>query len=233
MIIRTVHRLHRRIGERFPGSGLAAVCLDLAQLAESTQARARTIAAPQLGLRIIVLLVVGGGIAALIAAGRLARIRLGDADVIGLFQGIEAAINIAVLAGAALFFLFTLESRIKRRRVLRDLHEMRSLAHVIDMHQLTKDPAVILDTAHRTESSPQRITDPFLLTRYLDYCSEMLSLIGKLAALYAQYLPDSVVIDAVNDIETLTTDLGRKIWQKIAIIEAYSGSQAASIAPRE
>ena len=44
------------------------------------------------------------------------------------------------------------------------------------------------------------------MTRYLDYCSEMLSLTNKLAALYAQYLPDAVVIDAVNDIEQLTTN---------------------------
>jgi hypothetical protein len=31
---------------------------------------------------------------------------------------------------------------------------------------------------------------PFELTRYLDYCSEMLSLTSKLAAVYAQNLPD-------------------------------------------
>jgi hypothetical protein len=232
-IIRTVQQLQRRISERFPGSGLASVCLDLAHLAQATQARARAIAAPRLGLRLIVLVVIAGGIAALIAAGRVTRVRMGDADVIALFQGIEAAINIIVLAGAALFFLFTLESRIKRQRVLRDLHELRSLAHVVDMHQLTKDPGVILGVDRPTESSPQRITDRFLLTRYLDYCSEMLALIGKLAALYGQYMPDSVIIDAVNDIETLTAGLGRNIWQKIAIIEAYDGTQAASIAPRE
>jgi hypothetical protein len=29
-----------------------------------------------------------------------------------------------------------------------------------------------------------------------------------------------VVIDAVNDIENLTSGLGRKIWQKITIISA-------------
>ena len=60
----------------------------------------------------------------------------------------------------------------------------------------------------------------FEVTRYLDYCSEMLSLISKLAALYAQNLPDAVVIDAVNDIEELTTNLSSKIWQKITIIDA-------------
>ena len=61
----------------------------------------------------------------------------------------------------------------------------------------------------------------FELTRYLDYCAEMLALIGKLAALYAEHVRDGVVvIDAVNDIENFTSSLGRKIWQKITIISA-------------
>jgi hypothetical protein len=60
----------------------------------------------------------------------------------------------------------------------------------------------------------------FELTRYLDYCAEMLALVGKLAALYAEGVRDSVVINAVNDIENLTSGLGRKIWQKITIIGA-------------
>ena len=104
----------------------------------------------------------------------------------------------------------------KRARVLAALHELRSLAHVIDMHQLTKDPTVVVGP--RTPASPAREMNQFELTRYLDYCAEMLALIGKLAALYAEKLRDTVVVNAVNDIETLTGNLGRKIWQKIMII---------------
>ena len=44
-------------------------------------------------------------------------------------------------------------------------------------------------------------------------------LTNKLAALYAQHLPDPVIIDAVNDIEDLTTNLCNKIWQKITILD--------------
>ena len=50
--------------------------------------------------------------------------------------------NIIVLMGAALFFLVTIEDRLKRRRALTALHELRSIVHVIDMHQLTKDPSM-------------------------------------------------------------------------------------------
>src|SRR5262249_56159010 len=98
---------------------------------------------------------------------------------------------------------------------------VRTSAHVIDMHQLTKDPSVILSREDRTPVSPNRSMTRYQLTRYLDYCSEMQSLTGKLAALYAQNLPDTVVIDAVNDIEELTTNFSRKIGQKISILEAY------------
>ena len=58
----------------------------------------------------------------------------------------------------------------------------------------------------------------FELTRYLDYCAETLSLSGKVAALYAQSSRDPVVIAAVNDIESLTSNMSAKIWQKILIV---------------
>jgi hypothetical protein len=58
----------------------------------------------------------------------------------------------------------------------------------------------------------------FELSRYLDYCSEMLSLTGKVGALYVQNLHDPVALASVNEIETLTTGLSRKIWQKLMII---------------
>ena len=58
----------------------------------------------------------------------------------------------------------------------------------------------------------------FELTRYLTYCSEMLSLVGKIAALYVQGFQDAIVLEAVNDVETLTTGLSQKIWQKILIL---------------
>jgi hypothetical protein len=91
---------------------------------------------------------------------------------------------------------------------------------VIDMHQLTKDPSqVIAGVGNRTRSSPKRTLTAYQLTRYLDYCTEMLSLVGKLAALYAQSNSDSVVLQSVNDIETLTNGISRKIWQKIMILD--------------
>ena len=57
------------------------------------------------------------------------------------------------------------------------------------------------------------------LGRYLDYCSELLSVTSKLAALLVQYFNDEVLLGAVNEIEALTTGLSGKIWQKIRLLE--------------
>ena len=58
------------------------------------------------------------------------------------------------------------------------------------------------------------------LSRYLDYCSELLAAIGKIAALYAQHLDDPVVLDSVSEVETLAAGLSAKIWQKLTILDA-------------
>ena len=46
----------------------------------------------------------------------------------------------------------------------------------------------------------------------------MLSLTAKTAALCAAHTTDAVVLDTVAYIETLTTDLSNKIWQKISLL---------------
>ena len=53
---------------------------------------------------------------------------------------------------------------------------------------------------------------------YLSYCSEMLSLTAKTAALCAEHSADGVVLETVSYIETLTTELSNKIWQKISLL---------------
>jgi hypothetical protein len=69
------------------------------------------------------------------------------------------------------FFLTSLETRFKRRNALRMLHRFRSLAHSLDMHQLTKDPEYVLHPLPTTASSPVRRLTRAELTRYLEYSS--------------------------------------------------------------
>jgi hypothetical protein len=97
------------------------------------------------------------------------------------------------------------------------------VAHIVDMHQLTKDPdSVVATSVGDTPSSPRRAMSRGELGRYLDYCSELLSLTGKVAALFVQRFDDPVVLQSVNQIEDLTNGLSRKIWQKITLLEALA-----------
>lgn len=218
----TIHLLARRIDERFPGSGLSAVATELRQLAESNEAVVDRLGRPAWWLRG---LIVACGVSlvglAVWVTGQLVRVATGAigglADVL---QGIDAAVNEFILLSLALFFFASLETRFKRRAALHMLHRLRSIAHVVDMHQLTKDPEYALRPVEATQSSPARALSRAQLARYLDYCTEMLALISKLAALHAQHMRDPVVLNAVNDVESLTGDLAAKIWQKIAILHA-------------
>ena len=67
----------------------------------------------------------------------------------------------------------------------------------------------------------------FELRRYLDYCSEMLSLTGKVAAVYVQGFEDELAVNAATELENLSTGLSRKIWQKILILHTFvDGNQS-------
>lgn len=219
LIVHTTRKLSARISERFPGFGLSRVCEELLNVAGKAAVTSDWIGKPNLWLRagvgFCILLIIAAGIAGVISL----RSYSGNASVYEVLQGIEAGINDLVFIGIAIFFLTNYENRIKRNRALKALHELRSLAHIIDMHQLTKDPERILNSGESTPSSPERKMTPFELVRYLDYCSEMLSIISKIAAVYVQDYDDDVTLGAVNEIENLTSGLSRKIWQKIMILE--------------
>ncbi|PYM13477.1 MAG: hypothetical protein DME18_08950 [Verrucomicrobia bacterium] len=222
-ITRTIAQLRDRIQERFPGSGLGKVAEELQRIGNEAVARAQWIARPLLPLRIAIgLLVTLLAVVILLSLTHLNITKMWEsfADFV---QAVDAGINDIVFFGIAIFFLVTLEGRVKRRRALKAIHELRSLAHIIDMHQLTKDPEIILIGGPATKSSPKRAMTTFEMSRYLDYCSEMLSLIGKVAALYAQRFNDPVALSAVDEIEDLTTGLSRKVWQKIMLINQSSG----------
>lgn len=220
-IIETVARLERRIADRFPDSGLARLCGQLSDVARQASKRSTWIATPIRWIRItstalaltLVAVFVGSVVYALRADPQAVA---GDrVDLWQWAQGLESGLNDIIFIGIAIFFLFSLETRIKRRRALAAVHELRSMAHVIDMHQLTKDPERILRSWANAKHSPKQTMTALQLNRYLDYCSEMLSLIGKIAALYVQQFDDADAVAAVSEVEQLSTGLSRKIWQKI------------------
>lgn len=217
-IVETLDRLKQRIDERFPDSGLSRVCGELAATARQTSKRAAEIAAHNWPLRVAVSAIILAGVWAVVGAMRLLHLEEIETNI-GLLQSLEAAVNLLILFGGATWFLIGLDDRLKRQRALDQLHTLRSIAHVVDMHQLTKDP-------HTRQHKSGTVLSAYALTQYLDYCAEMLALIAKLAALYAERMRDPVVIDAVTEIENLTTGLSRKIWQKISLVSEIDGSAA-------
>lgn len=222
-ITKTAALLHLRVVERFPDSSISKVAKELVSLSTDTGVETVELEKSIWWLRAIVgaIIVTGGFIFAFV--GTFLSFERITSEGFDLVQGIEATINTIVLAFLGFYTLTRLEERVKRRRVLRGLHTLRSVVHVIDMHQLTKDPTAAMGGLPPTKSSPKRVMSPAEHARYLDYCSEMLSILGKLAALYAQAVNDDVVVGAVNDIETLATNLSRKIWQKIVMIDPARG----------
>ncbi|MFZ5828562.1 MAG: hypothetical protein ACOY3P_00665 [Planctomycetota bacterium] len=226
----TIDRLGRRIRQRFPGSNLGSICSHLFHVADHTRERAAWIARPVLPLRIgvwaLVVLIVLACVAGLSTA-QLDGLRLRFVEMVQL---IESAVNDIVFIGIAIFFLLTLETRIKRRRALAAISELRAIIHIIDMHQLTKDPERLRSPGMSTTDSPKETLSVFELRRYLSYCSEMLSLAAKIAALYVQDFDDGVVIAAANEVEELSTGLSRKIWQKIMLLQ--DGSEPTDRAAR-
>jgi hypothetical protein len=224
-ILETAQRLGQRVDERFPKSGLHRVSQQLVELASRAKATSRWIARPHRLLRALSIGVIGVMILATAAAITVAFMGgttndspQGEAwpEVV---QASESALQDLVLLGAAIWFFVSFETRFKRGRVLRAVHELRTLAHLVDVHQLTKNPETIGQESMSTPSSPVRRLTAWQMGRYLDYCSEMLSLVATIAALYSDGFDDADAVDAVTDLEDLCNALQNKIWQKIMLLE--------------
>lgn len=238
-ITATVVKLREQLEKQFPGRGLVGVCAELQELSEDHVANVRETEQPRPGLRLLVFTVIATG-ALVIGWLILQKIKLFgmNASEFNSFEGVEAIVNMLILTGAGLWFLLNLETRLKREKTLEHLHELRSIAHVIDMHQLNKTPRArfaLYDCG--PDASDSANLHPDELIQYLDFCAEMLAITGKVAALYMQGLRDTVVIQAVNEIEELTSNLSLKIWQKIIILRVSIGqadeTELLALAPAE
>jgi hypothetical protein len=229
-IISTIDSLEKRIAANLGERGLTRICRELAKVARDARRRVVRLQRPNWWLRVV-------PIAMTAVLAYLTWIMTHNIDelltkidkeaareftnLIEALKQFKSKIAVPIVLTVPLpivigmfVFVWTLESRWKRHRALRYLHELRSIIHVIDMHQLTKDPHHMGDG-----SDPDHVSGDKLL-RYLDYCAELLSLSGKVAALYAESSHDPLVIETVNDLGQITSNLGNKIWQKLSTVEA-------------
>jgi hypothetical protein len=139
----TVAQLERRILARFGERGLTKAARDLGQLvvlvqSEADESRDR--------LRRTTLITRATGVVVVIGAVAALGISLRSVVTEGLPNTaewvplVESIVNDLVFAAIAVVFLWFIPERLERRTLLRLLHRLRSLTHVIDMHQLSKDP---------------------------------------------------------------------------------------------
>jgi hypothetical protein len=226
-ILQTLRTLGHRIEERFPDSGLARVSAELLAVGEEARRNVAFIRLPHWPVRIaaivcilLILVVFASAFSTVLVLVQNERAQAGLGSAAEVVQAVESLVQEAVFLGIAIWFFLSMESRVKRRRALKAIHELRSIAHIVDMHQLTKDPERMFSGQPNTASSPVRTMKREQLGRYLDYCSELLSLTSKLAALYVQYRNDPIVLEAVSEVEQLSGDLSNKIWQKITLLDA-------------
>jgi hypothetical protein len=221
-ISQTLRRLRDRITERFPDSGLSRLSNELILVSQEARESVEYVRRPHWGIRAGVGVVIAAMVAIIAIAVTSLKVS-GSVDRLSdLMQMLEASVNDIVFLSVAIYFLASIEGRMKRRRALRSLHQLRSVVHIVDMHQLTKDPERLMAQRDDTPSSPDRSMSAPELGRYLDYCSELLALTSKLAALFVQNFNDPVVLSTVNEVETLVTGLSGKIWQKITLLERVS-----------
>lgn len=216
--IKTIERLTLRISDRFPDSSLYQVCIKLKRVAERSEIQIKKINRPFYIFRITFIILCL--ISLLFFYTAIKELHIKDfaiKSISDLTQSAEATLNAIALIGASFFFLYKLEDYFKRKIIFKVFHELRTIAHVIDMHQLTKDP--LANNTESTSNSPVRELSQFELYRYLDYCSEMLSLTSKVAVFYANENRDEVIVNSIHEIEILTSTLSRKIWQKITLIK--------------
>jgi hypothetical protein len=211
-LIETADRLASRVVGRFPEANLGKVAVAVADVTRNAVATAERINRPNWALRVgLIALAVG------IVAVAVTMAVVGINDSKQFMEIVRVASGAGLWLGAVAVFFWTLETRLRRGKVVKALHELRGLAHIIDMHQLSKDPecGAEADPAYSREG----------LGFYLNYCSEMLAILSKIGQLYVEDFPDGTTLAAVDQLERLTSGLSQKIWQKVMILEQVRGEQ--------
>jgi hypothetical protein len=224
-LLKTAVKLQERVAERFPESGLSKVAAEVVLVTREALVRAERIRRPDLVLRgglIVLLVVVLAGV-----AWELWNYWYQVLDFQSVFSFFGTTKEGAAYAAAIALFLVTLEVRLKRRRALKAIHELRAMAHIIDMHQLAKDPDRI-----GLQDGPVEVAGKVMtaesIGRYLHYSTELLALVSKVGALYVQDFPDATALTAVDQFENLATGLSSKIWQKIMILDRIQAERQAT-----
>jgi len=222
-LVLTISKMAERVEEHFPGSGLSSLASEITEVAEGTVARVAEIKKPRIALRFTVGVMVILALASPLICSFLLSFREEVTNLGEFLQATDAGLHMLLLLAGGIVFLIGMENRMRRNQALEALAEFRSLAHLVDLHQINKDPG--LDGSPAPENDTRTVRSDHELAFYLDYSGDLLSIVGKLSAYYAQNLQDRVILDAVTEIETLTSTLSNKLWLKILVLREMMSTQ--------
>jgi hypothetical protein len=196
-IIETAKNLADEINVRLPGTNLAVLAGALAALAVATEERGRQARRPFLAIRALSGLAIGVVFVGLWFLARHIHARWEFGTMNNVFDAINTGFNLLVLLAGALWFLVTIEARIKRKEALGFIEELREFAHVIDVTQLYYTPDL-----YRSRNGA-RPCNPAIDETYLLYCTQMLGVISNLAPLYTRGATGDSILRAASEVQML------------------------------
>jgi len=217
-IIEIAENLALRIGQRLPGSSLAGLAVELARIARDTDQRARQARRPILAIRFASVTAILASLLGLWYLLHHIHTRWEFGNITELFEATDAGFNLLVLLAGALWFFITLEGRLKRKKALESIEELREFIHVIDLTQLYYTPE--LYNPDGANSPTQRGLD----FTYLLFCTQMFGVISNLAALYSRGAAGDSILRAASDVKMLETALSTKLLSKVEIVRPSSAS---------
>ena len=210
-IIETAENLAQEIGESLPGSNLAGLAAELARIARDTDQRIQQARRPILAIRFASVTAIGSCLLGLWYLLHHTRTRWEFNTVTELFEATDAGFNLLVVLAGALWFFITLEARLKRKKVLGSIQELRELIYVIDLTQLYYTPELYKHDAPNPRAS-WSVGHSYLLS-----CTQMFGVISNLAALYTRGSEDSI-LRAAFDVEMLANAVAAKLLSKAEMI---------------
>ena len=218
-IVETADHLVRRVCEKLPDSTLAGLVAELAQVAHQTEERARKARRPIPAIRIASILAIGGTLVGVWYLGRHIHARWEFGTITEVFEATDAGFNLLVILAGALWSFITLEARLKRRKALASIEELRNFIHVIDITQLYYTPDLYNPNPANSLSSLN------IDYKYLLFCTEMLTLISNLAPLYTRGAAGDSILRAVSDVEMLANAISHKLLSKADTVRIVSASR--------
>jgi hypothetical protein len=196
-IVETANNLADDINQRLPGTQLAILARELAAFALATEERGRKARRPFLAIRALSGVAIGLVLLALWFLGRHIHAKWEFSTINNVFDAINTGFNLLLLLAGALWFLLTLEARLKRKEALKFIEELREFAHVIDATQLYYTRELYGSRTH-AESSKSAIDEKYLL-----YCTQMLGVISNLAPLYTRGATGDSILRAASEVQML------------------------------